>query len=79
MSQPTNRPDPYDDAYGREGYGESPYNFTPFDHIYFWSSVLAVIAWVIVLGVGAGYLWAKHGTAISHAVRTTLALLLGAL
>ncbi len=68
------RHDPYDDAYG-----ESPYEFTPLDHIYFWAGVLAVIAWVIALGIGAGYLWTKHGPAISNAVRTTFAWLAGVL
>ena len=68
------RPDAYDDAYG-----ESPYSFTPFDHIYFWAGVLVVIAWVSAIGIGAGYLWAKHGPAIGHAVRTTFKWLAGAL
>lgn len=71
------RREPSDDNYG--GYGESPYSLTPFDHIYFWAGVLVVIVWVIVLGMGAGYLWAKHGPAIKHAVSTTFNWLAGAL
>ena len=72
------RPDAYDDAY--DTYGESPYDFvTPFDRIYFWAGILIIIFWVITLGMGAGYVWAKHGPAIGHAVRTTFSWLAGVL
>ena len=72
------RHDPYDDAYS-DWSNDSPYTFTPFDHMYFWAGVLVIILWVIALGIGAGYLWAKHGPAIGHAVRTTFKWLAGAL
>ena len=84
MIRPDMSPTEIYDEVSRDAYGESPYPFTPFDHIYFWAGVLITVLWVIVICMGLGFMWAKHGHTVMPvvdqlllAVRTTVATLAG--